>query len=243
MLLSRGTMRSPPIHLRLLHVAFVTSVAVTALCLFSWPMSYLRSVAVTRSSMSTTWQARMHEGRLWFSAATNGSAAAAPITVTLDELRAANPWPGTAARGVLNPATLPAQPFGMRASPAGRSASGAAYRAAQAKVKDETEAYAVRGAVRDDTILGIASFDRPGDFSLQIIPLWLPIACAAVFQAWWLAHRQRWRTRVAVGCCGHCGYDLRASPQRCPECGRETGFREVAALPARARPRQAAPVP
>lgn len=50
---------------------------------------------------------------------------------------------------------------------------------------------------------------------LYAVPLWLPVMLFVTAAAA-LAGKQRKRN---LGECAHCGYDLRATPDRCPECG------------------------
>jgi hypothetical protein len=51
------------------------------------------------------------------------------------------------------------------------------------------------------------------------IPHWLIVVLAAAAPIAWL-RRARIQRRLAKGLCRNCGYDLRATPDRCPECGR-----------------------
>jgi hypothetical protein len=72
-------------------------------------------------------------------------------------------------------------------------------------------------------IAGFGLFDKPagppGMGTREVfVPYWfLALLTAAGPAAWW-HHARRARSR-SLGLCSACGYDLRATPERCPECG------------------------
>ena len=57
-------------------------------------------------------------------------------------------------------------------------------------------------------------------FRVLVVPYWFLLGVTAAAPAWWLAVTRRRRRRLAAGLCTGCGYDLRASTGRCPECGK-----------------------
>jgi hypothetical protein len=70
----------------------------------------------------------------------------------------------------------------------------------------------------------LSSSLRPGvpyrsTWTVIFIPYWAMIVLLAVLPCWWCLLRWRERRRQRVGHCPLCGYDLRATPDRCPECG------------------------
>ena len=66
-----------------------------------------------------------------------------------------------------------------------------------------------------------APLQLPWSLHTAIIPMWLPFLLTGVTAAWPLLSpsARRRRARLAEGRCVSCGYDLRATPDRCPECG------------------------
>jgi len=76
-----------------------------------------------------------------------------------------------------------------------------------------------RGAVTTDAGRFIFTVTCSGVF----IPWWLPSSVGIIPAAIFLVRWRRRQNRVQAGQCVVCGYDLRATPDRCPECGTRVG--------------------
>jgi hypothetical protein len=71
--------------------------------------------------------------------------------------------------------------------------------------------------------LGFAffNFSRPGSKEYMLVtPMWLWILLASLLPAHWLRKSRQQAKLNRRGLCPFCGYDLRATPDRCPECGK-----------------------
>ena len=60
-------------------------------------------------------------------------------------------------------------------------------------------------------------------------PWWALVVLTGIGPAVWFATLWRRFRRRQPGCCASCGYDLRATPERCPECGAEPKSRDARA--------------
>jgi len=58
-----------------------------------------------------------------------------------------------------------------------------------------------------------------GSYVEVIVPHWAVALVLGVLPGRWFFVWWRRRRRLALGRCAVCGYDLRATPDRCPECG------------------------
>ncbi|MCH8879109.1 MAG: hypothetical protein IID34_04415 [Planctomycetes bacterium] len=76
---------------------------------------------------------------------------------------------------------------------------------------------------------GYETFMKPevsipwGSAALRVIaPLWIPTVLFLAYSLYLIPGARR-RQRKKLGLCIKCGYDLRASKERCPECGEAIG--------------------
>jgi hypothetical protein len=108
--------------------------------------------------------------------------------------------------------------------------AGGIYAAGPALWEDRTEAWRGRPAApgESERVAGTTvqrwkpfrvlrmGLTSPGSHTIYFVPIWVPTLVLTV-PAVWLT--RRWRPPRAPGMCSTCGYDLRATPGRCPECG------------------------
>ena len=59
----------------------------------------------------------------------------------------------------------------------------------------------------------------PGWMWLVTVPCWAVVIATNIVPAAWVLRRRRALGTQRLGFCLRCGYDLRATPDRCPECG------------------------
>ena len=75
--------------------------------------------------------------------------------------------------------------------------------------------------VPDDLDLSFAGFGAAIQMKsgCLVLPCWFVAVVAALAPGWWSVRRDQCRLRRLGVLCAVCGYDLRATPDRCPECG------------------------
>ena len=67
-------------------------------------------------------------------------------------------------------------------------------------------------------------YDHEGREFFISVDFWIMIVAFATLPATWVVQRKLTRQGAKAGTCRMCGYDLRATPTRCPECGTKPPF-------------------
>jgi hypothetical protein len=75
------------------------------------------------------------------------------------------------------------------------------------------------GGMGRDAVVGPNTYYRIS-YGALVLPLWMPTIVFAILPSVWSLRRRR--GPAALNACA-CGYDLRATPERCPECGTVPG--------------------
>ncbi|MDB5172511.1 MAG: hypothetical protein JWN51_1284 [Phycisphaerales bacterium] len=89
---------------------------------------------------------------------------------------------------------------------------------------DEPFSNRLREAAKDKLLwmgFAVRSNGVAGQVLMVSVPYWSLVVLTACPPTVWAIRRRAMGNRKATGKCPWCGYDLRATPERCPECGTE----------------------
>lgn len=176
------------------------SLLLFALVIALWIRSYFIQDAIPGSFNTATLQLQSGHGRLWISRVTVSPGPRLPFSVLYE-------W---------NIENLPALPFSRQK--VGKRFIGII-------ISD----YVAPNRLGNGYGFGILTGGGGGGtsrvnytFSVHTlsIPYWSLAAALLLMPVIVAVRLIRQRTAVQIGHCRHCGYDLRATPLRCPECGR-----------------------
>ena len=84
-------------------------------------------------------------------------------------------------------------------------------------------------AVHGVTVAHVPGAGAVGQVRYVVVSYWLVVIVLALPGLWWLRQRRRLQEMCRGLRCLRCGYDLRHSPERCPECGAANQVALVAA--------------
>jgi hypothetical protein len=100
----------------------------------------------------------------------------------------------------------------------------ARLRQARGELEDEVKADEASAFAQRDALRAIQRRINPfsaipfTEWQLSA-PMWAFVAMTLMLPMVWVIRWRRQRARAMIGMCAVCGYDLRATPERCPECG------------------------
>jgi hypothetical protein len=190
--------------------------------LLCWWHSYWAMECVEQSGKANAWQVTAYRGvievegldpsvlrdQLAEAAAADSAAAAThPTTIPFEDVLREPDWGHTYRRTVRQRGQFAFEHFTLEPSPWDLSR------------EDIALASGFRFVIATDCTNRWGFFFNHGRPEVVAFPFWLLALAAAIIPAVQWVRSWRRARRIHAGACMTCGYDLRATPVRCPECG------------------------